>query len=263
MDALSSMATIAGYKAVLLAAEALPKMFPMFMTAAGTTKAAKVLVVGAGVAGLQAIATARRLGAMVSAYDIRPAVKEQVESLGAQFVEMELETGGAEGKGGYARAMDEEFYRTQRELMTKVVAESDAVITTAAVPGKKAPLLVTKEMVQGMAPGSVVVDLAAERSGNCEVTRADETVIEQGVAVLGPTNLPSTVPYHASQMYAKNISTLLLHLVKDEALKLDLEDEITRDTLVTYGGEVVQARVRELLGLSGETAVLKEVIGNE
>ena len=249
MDALSAMATVAGYKAVLLAAEALPKMFPMFMTAAGTVKAAKVLVVGAGVAGLQAIATAKRLGAIVSAYDIRPAVKEQVESLGAKFVEVEIDAGETEGKGGYAKAMTEEFYREQRELMAKVVAENDVVITTAAVPGKKAPLLVTAEMVEGMIPGSVVVDLAAERGGNCELTKSDETVVHRGVSVLGPTNLPSTVPCHASQMYSKNISTLLGHLVKDGVLELNLEDEITREMLLTYGGEVVQPRVRELLGM--------------
>ena len=259
MDALSSMATVAGYKAVLLAAEALPKMFPMFMTAAGTVKPAKVLVVGAGVAGLQAIATAKRLGAVVSAYDIRPAVKEQVQSLGARFVEMGLKAGEAEGKGGYAKAMTEEFYREQRELMAKVVAENDVVITTAAVPGKKAPVLVSGEMVKGMAPGSVVVDLAAERGGNCELTKPGETVVENGVTVLGPTNLPSTVPYHASQMYSKNIATLLVHLVKDGALELNLDDEITREMLVTHGGDVVQPRVRELLGLPEKAPQAQEV----
>jgi NAD(P) transhydrogenase subunit alpha len=259
MDALSSMATVAGYKAVLLAAEALPKMFPMFMTAAGTVKAAKVFVIGAGVAGLQAIATARRLGAVVNAYDIRPAVKEQVQSLGAKFVEMKLETGAAEDRGGYAKAMDDEFYRRQRELMGEVVAVSDVVITTAAVPGRKAPILVTEEMVKRMSPGSVIVDLAAERGGNCELSRPDETVVEHGVTVLGPTNLPSTVPYHASQMYARNITTLLLHLVKEGKLEPDLEDEITRETLVTRGGEVVQPRVREALGLSAEAAKTEEV----
>ncbi|MFH1420027.1 MAG: Re/Si-specific NAD(P)(+) transhydrogenase subunit alpha [Planctomycetota bacterium] len=258
MDALSSMATVAGYKAVLVAAEALPKMFPMFMTAAGTVKAARVLVVGAGVAGLQAIATAKRLGAVVSGYDIRPAVKEQVESLGARFVEMELQPGNAEGKGGYAKAMTEEFYREQRELLAKVVAENDVVITTAAVPGKKAPLLLTRDMVKGMAPCSVIVDLAAERGGNCELTRADQTVIEHGVTILGPTNLPSTIPYHASQMYAKNISTLLTHLVKDRIFELNLEDEITRETLLTHGGEVVQPRVRELLGLPEKASEKEE-----
>ncbi len=254
MDVLSSMATVAGYKAVLLAAEALPKMFPMFMTAAGTVRAAKVLVVGAGVAGLQAISTAKRLGAVVSGYDIRPAVKEQVESLGAKFVEMEINAGDAEGKGGYAKAMTEEFYSEQRKLMAKVVAENDVVVTTAAVPGKKAPLLVTKDMVKGMAPCSVIVDLAAERGGNCELTQAGETIVEEGVTIIGPTNLPSTVPYHASQMYAKNIATLLAHLVKDGVLALDMEDEITRDMLLTRGGDVVQPRVRELLGLPEEAA---------
>jgi len=249
MDVLSSMATVAGYKSVLLAAEALPKMFPMFMTAAGTVKAAKVFIVGVGVAGLQAIATARRLGAIVSAYDIRPAVKEQVESLGAKFVEMDLEAGGSEDKGGYAKAMDEEFYRKQRELMAKVVAENDVVITTAAVPGKKAPILVTGEMVSGMSAGSVIVDLAAERGGNCELSKAGETVVENGVTILGPMNLPSTVPFHASQMYAKNITTLLLHLVKEGKLDLSTEDEITREMMVTHDGEIVHARVREVFGL--------------
>ena len=263
MDALSSMATIAGYKAVLLAAEALPRMFPMFMTAAGTTKAAKVLVVGAGVAGLQAIATARRLGAVVSAYDIRPVVKEQVESLGARFVELKLHADDAEDRGGYARAMDEEFYRQQRELLSQVVAGSDVVITTAAVPGKKAPVLITEEMVKGMAPGSVLVDLAAERGGNCALTKADQTVVEGGVTILGPTNLPATVPYHASQMYAKNVSTLLLHLIDDGKLKLDLEDEITGEMLVTHGGDVVQPRVRALLGLTENITNRKEIGADE
>ena len=249
MDALSSMATIAGYKAVLLAAGALPRMFPMLMTAAGTITPARVFVVGAGVAGLQAIASARRLGARVEAYDVRPAVKEQVESLGATFVELPLETGGAEDAGGYAKAQDESFYRRQRETMTRVVAGSDVVITTALVPGKAAPILVTAEMVAGMAPGAVVVDLAAERGGNCELTQGDEVVVSpNGVTVLGPTNLTSTVPYHASQMYAKNISTLLLHLTKDGALALDLDDEITAGTLVSHEGRVVHPRVRELLG---------------
>jgi NAD(P) transhydrogenase subunit alpha len=207
MDALSSMATIAGYKAVLLAASASPRMFPMLMTAAGTISSARVFIVGAGVAGLQAIATARRLGAKVEAYDVRPAVKEQVQSLGARFVEMPLDTGDSEDTGGYAKAQDEAFYRRQREMMLKVVAGSDVVITTALIPGQKAPTLVTKEMVEGMAPGSVVVDLAAERGGNCELTRPGETVGIGGVSIFGPVNLPSTIPYHASQMYAKNITT--------------------------------------------------------
>ena len=254
MDALSSMATIAGYKAVLLAADTLPKMFPMFMTAAGTIKPAKVFVMGVGVAGLQAIATAKRLGAVVSAYDIRPAVKEQVESVGGKFVVLDLETGESEDKGGYAKAMDEEFYRKQRELMAKVVAEQDVVITTAAVPGRKAPILLTKEMVQGMPPGSVIVDIAAERGGNCELTRCGETTVEHDVTIIGPANLPSTVPYHASQMYAKNITTFLAHLVKEGKLELDLEDEITSGTLITRGGEVVHADVRELLGLENKPA---------
>lgn len=248
MDALSSMATIAGYKAVLLAAGALPRMFPMMMTAAGTVTPARVFVVGAGVAGLQAIASARRLGARVEAYDVRPAVKEQVESLGAAFVELPLETGAAEDAGGYAKAQDESFYRRQRETMTRVVANSDVVVTTALVPGRTAPVLVTADMVAGMARGSVVVDLAAERGGNCELTKGDETVVSpNGVTVLGPTNLPATVPYHASQMYAKNVSTLLLHLVKDGGLALDLDDEITAGALVSHEGRVVHPRVRELL----------------
>ena len=248
MDALSSMATIAGYKAVLVAAGALPRMFPMLMTAAGTIAPARVLVIGAGVAGLQAIASSRRLGAVVEAYDVRPAVKEQVLSLGAKFVEMPLETGQAEGKGGYAKEMGEEFYRRQRELMAAVVGRSDVVISTAAVPGKKAPILVTRDMVRAMPPGSVIVDLAAERGGNCEVTRPDETVVEHGVTVLGPTNLPSTVPYHASQLYSRNVVTLLLHLVKNGRMDLNLEDEITRDTLLCRNGEIASPAVRAALG---------------
>ncbi len=249
MDVLSAMATVAGYRAVLLGALALPKMFPMLMTAAGTVSPAKVFIVGAGVAGLQAIATARRLGAVVSAYDVRSAVKEQVQSLGAKFVEFELEAGDAEDQGGYARQMDEEFYRKQREMMARVLAETDLVITTAAVPGKKAPTLVTKEMVAGMPVGSVVVDLAAERGGNCELTQPGKTVTEGNVTILGPTNLPSEVPYHASQMYAKNIATFLLHLAKDGQLNIDLTDEITRETLVARDGKVVNPRVCELLGI--------------
>jgi NAD(P) transhydrogenase subunit alpha len=253
MDALSSMATIAGYKGVLMAADHLPRMFPMLMTAAGTLTAARVFIVGAGVAGLQAIATARRLGARVEAYDVRPAVKEQVQSLGARFVEMPLETADAEDKGGYAKAQDESFYRRQREMMLKVVASTDAVITTALIPGKKAPTLLTREMVEAMAPGSVVVDLAAERGGNCELTRPDEVVDHHGVTILGPSNPPALVPNHASQMYSKNITTFLAHLLgKDgaakSALSLDLSDEITRETLLTRDGAVVHARVNDLLG---------------
>ena len=252
MDALSSMATISGYKAMIMAADHLPRMFPMLMTAAGTITAAKVFVVGAGVAGLQAIAQARRLGAKVEAYDIRPAVKEEIQSLGARFVEIPLEAGDAQDKGGYAKAQDESFYRRQREMMLKVVAGSDVVVTTAVIPGKKAPILVTREMVEGMAPGSVLVDLAAERGGNCELTRADQVIIHNGVTILGPSNPPALVPYHASQMYSKNITTFLAHLLGKEgaakgALELDLSDEITRDTLLTRDGEVVHARVKELL----------------
>ena len=253
MDALSSMATIAGYKGVLLAADALPRMFPMLMTAAGTISAAHVFVMGAGVAGLQAISAARRLGAKVEAYDVRPAVKEQVQSLGAKFVELPLDAADAEDKGGYAKAQDESFYRRQREMMLKVVAGSDVVITTALIPGKRAPILVTREMVEAMAPGSVVVDLAAERGGNCELTRPDEVVSHRGVTIIGPSNPSALVPYHASQMYSKNITTFLTHLLgKDGAqqpsLKLSTADEITRETLLTQSGDVVHARVRELLG---------------
>ena len=247
MDVLSSMATIAGYKAVLLAADALPKMFPMMMTAAGTVAPARVFVVGAGVAGLQAIATARKLGAVVEAYDVRPAVKEQVESLGAKFVELELETASSEDAGGYAKELGEDFYKKQREMMLKVVAGSDVVITTAAVPGKKAPILVTAEMVQGMKPGSVIIDLAAERGGNCELTRPGEATIEGGITILGPVNLPASIPYHASQMYAKNITTFLLHLVDDGALEIDRGDEITAGTLITEGGKVVNEMVLEAM----------------
>jgi NAD(P) transhydrogenase subunit alpha len=249
MDVLSSMATIAGYKAVLLAAGALPRMFPLLMTAAGTVAAARVFVVGAGVAGLQAIATAKRLGAIVKAYDVRPTVKEQVQSLGGSFVEMELDAGDAEDRGGYAKAMGEEFYRKQREMMTAVLAGSDVVITTAAVPGKKAPTLVTESMVAGMAPGSVIVDVAAERGGNCELTQPGQTVEHGGVKILGPLNLPSEVPYHASQMYAKNVTTLLQHLVEEGQLTLDLTDEITAGITVTRGGEIVHPQVREVHGL--------------
>jgi NAD(P) transhydrogenase subunit alpha len=252
MDALSSMATIAGYKGVLLAANALPRMFPMLMTAAGTVSPARVFIVGAGVAGLQGIATARRLGAKVEAYDVRPAVKEQVQSLGAKFVELPLEAADAEDKGGYARAQDESFYRRQREMMLKVVAASDVVITTALVPGQPAPKLVTAEMVEAMAPGSVIVDLAAERGGNCELTRPDQTVVHRGVSIIGPSNPPALVPYHASQMYSKNITTFLLHLLgKDGAskptLSIDTADEIAQATLLTHAGNVVHRQVRQLL----------------
>jgi len=255
MDALSSMATVAGYKAALMAADSLNRMFPMLMTAAGTVAPARVLVIGAGVAGLQAIATARRLGAVVSAYDIRAAVKEQVESLGARFVELELESAGAEDKGGYAKDMGQDFYRRQQELLAGVLAQQNAVITTAAVPGKKAPVLITREMVSRMMPGSIVVDIAAERGGNCELTRPGETVEAGGVRILGPLNLASAFPYHASQLYARNIANFLGYLVKDGQLKLDREDEIVRETLVTWNGEVVHPRVRELTASPAGQAV--------
>lgn len=250
MDVLSSMATVAGYKAALLAAGALNKLYPMMITAAGTITPARVLVVGAGVAGLQAIATSKRLGAVVQAYDVRPAVKEQVESLGAKFVELELETGEAEMSGGYAQEMNEEFYRRQREMMKRVVAESDVVITTAAIPGKKSPILITEEMVKGMEPGSVIVDLAAEGGGNCELTKPDETIEAYQVMIIGPVNIASTVPFHASQMYAKNLTAFLKNMIDDGELLIDLKDQIIRDSLITHEGEVVNPRVRELLGLS-------------
>ncbi len=248
MDALSSMATIAGYKAVVLAACTMPRIFPMLMTAAGTLAAARVFVIGVGVAGLQALATAKRMGAITEAYDVRPAVKDQVESVGAKFVELPLETGAAEDKGGYAKALGEDFYRRQQELMTTVVARNDVVITTAAVPGKKSPLLITEAMVKAMKPGSIIVDLAAERGGNCELTRADETVVVNGVTILGPTNLVATVPNHASQLYSRNLTTFLRAIVKDGQLQLDRSDEIVKETLVTLKGEVVHSRVRDLLG---------------
>jgi len=249
MDALSSMGTICGYKAVLIAAETLPKIFPMLTTAAGTITPAKVLVIGAGVAGLQAIATARRLGAVVSAYDLRPAAKEQVQSLGGRFVELPIEAADAQDAGGYAKAQDEDFYRRQRELLAKVIAESDVVVTAAVVPGKKSPVLVTKEMVAGMAPGSVVVDLASERGGNCELTQPGELIVHHGVSVIGYFNFASTVPYHASQMYARNIAAFLQLMVKEGKLQLNLEDDIIKSTLVTLGGEVVNPRIREFFSL--------------
>jgi NAD(P) transhydrogenase subunit alpha len=249
MDALSSMGTICGYKAVVVAADKLPRLFPMLTTAAGTITPARVLVIGAGVAGLQAIATARRLGAVTSAYDLRPAAKEQVQSLGARFVELPLAALDAEDAQGYARAQDERFYERQRELLGRVVAESDIVITAAVIPGKTSPVLVTEEMVARMAPGSVIVDLAAERGGNCALTRAGELTMVHGVTLIGWFNLASTVPYHASQMYARNLSAFLLHLVRDGKLQLHPADEIIRDTLLTHGGAVVNARVREFFGL--------------
>jgi NAD(P) transhydrogenase subunit alpha len=246
MDALSSQASVAGYEAVLMAAGRLGKFFPMMMTAAGTVPPARVLVMGAGVAGLQAIATARRLGAVVSAYDVRPAVKEEVQSLGATFIELPLET--QEGEGGYAKEQSEEFLRKQRELIGEHVAGSDVVITTAAVPGRRAPLLVTGEMVKGMRPGSVIIDLAAETGGNVELTKAGEDVDVDGVTIIGTRNVPSTMPLHASQLYARNVANLLLHLVKDGAIVIDFEDEITKGCCVTYGGEIVNERARQMVG---------------
>jgi H+-translocating NAD(P) transhydrogenase subunit alpha len=249
MDVLSSMGTICGYKAVLIAADTLPRIFPMLTTAAGTITPARVLVIGAGVAGLQAIATARRLGAVVSAYDLRPASKEQVQSLGGRFVELPIEAKDAQDARGYGTAQDETFYARQRELLTRVVAESDVVITAAVIPGKKSPVLITADMVKGMAPGSVIVDLASERGGNCELTRTGETVKEHGVSIIGAINLASSVPYHASQMYARNVTTFLTYLMKDGKLQLNTQDEIIRETMVTHGGEVVNTRVREFFKL--------------
>ena len=254
MDALSSQANLAGYRSVLVAAASLAKAFPMMVTAAGTISPARVLVLGAGVAGLQAIATARRLGAIVEAYDVRPAVKEQVESLGARFLELALETGDAEDAGGYARVQSEEFLRKQRELLGQRVAAADVVITTALVPGSEAPRLVEEEAVRRMRPGSVIVDMAAEQGGNCACSRPDETVRVDGVTVLGPTNLPSEVAFHASQTYARNVTTFLEHLVKDGKLVLDLEDEITKGALLCHEGEITHPRVRELASGRGAQA---------
>ena len=254
MDALSTMAAISGYKAVLIAADTLPRIFPMMTTAAGTVTPARVLILGVGVAGLQAIATAKRLGSVVSAYDVRPAVKEQVQSLGGRFVELAIEAKDAQDARGYATAQGEDFYKRQRELLGKVVAEHDVVITTAVIPGKKAPVLVTAEMVQAMLPGSVIVDLAAERGGNCELTKSGETTIQHGVTLIGRVNLASTAPYHASQLYARNLTNFLLYIVKEQKLALNLDDEIMRDTLLTRGGEICNTRVREFFSLPALTA---------
>ena len=248
MDALSSMSSLAGYRAVLLAAEALPRIFPMLVTAAGTISPARVLVIGAGVAGLQAIATARRLGAIVEAYDTRPAVKEQVESLGARFVELDLDTQDAEAAGGYAKAQSDELYRRQREQLGRRVAASDVVITTALVPGQRAPVLIDEEAVRAMRAGSVIVDLAAEKGGNCACTQPDREVVAHGVRVLGPTNLASDLALNASQMYARNLVTLLLHLVHEGALRLDLSDEITKGALLTHEGAIANEAVRSRAG---------------
>jgi NAD(P) transhydrogenase subunit alpha len=249
MDARSSMGTICGYKAVLIAASTLPKIFPMLTTAAGTITPARILVIGAGVAGLQAVATAHRLGAVASAYDLRPATKEQVQSLGGRFVELPIEAKDSDDERGYGTAQDESFYARQRELLSRTVAENDVVITTAVVPGMKAPVLVTREMVKGMAPGSVIFDLAAERGGNCELTRVGQTVVEHGVTIIGRINVASQVPYHASQMYGRNITAFLLNLVKEGKLRPDSDDEIIRETLLTRGGEIVNRRVREFFAL--------------
>jgi NAD(P) transhydrogenase subunit alpha len=255
MDALTSMATAAGYRSVLLAAESLPKYLPMLTTAAGTIPPARVLVIGAGVAGLQAIATARRLGAVVSGYDMRPASKEQIASLGARFVELAIEAGQTQDARGYATAQDDTFYARQRELLGQVVAEQDMVITTAVVPGKRAPLLIPREVVHRMAPGSVIVDLAAERGGNCESTIAGETIVDRGVTVIGQINLASGVPYHASHMYARNITAFLLHLLKDGKLREDADDEIIRETMLTRAGKLVNERVRQFFALERESHV--------
>ena len=253
MDALSSMATCCGYKAVLLAAETSPRIFPMMTTAAGTITPARVFVIGAGVAGLQAISTARRLGAVASAYDMRPAAKEQVQSLGGRFVELPIEAKDAQDARGYGTAQDETFYARQRELLTKVVGESDIAITAAVIPGKKSPVLITADMVKGMAPGSVIVDLAAERGGNCELTQTGKTIVVNGVTIIGTINLASTVPYHASQMYARNLTNYLLYMVKDGRLQQNMQDEIIRETMITNNGEVVNARVREFFKMPART----------
>lgn len=247
MDVLSSQANLAGYLSVLLGAAQLPKILPMMTTAAGTIPPARVLILGAGVAGLQAIATAKRLGAVVSAYDVRPEVKQQIESLGGRFVELPIES--AVGEGGYAKQMSEEYYARQRELLGDVLAENDLVVTTAAVPGRKAPILVTQPMLEKMKAGSVVVDMAAERGGNCELTKAGETVVHQGIKILGPTNLASSVAYHASALYAKNITTFFLNMWKKEQLNIDKSDPIVAESILTENGEVTNPKVRQLLGL--------------
>ncbi|HXU45286.1 MAG TPA: Re/Si-specific NAD(P)(+) transhydrogenase subunit alpha [Thermoanaerobaculia bacterium] len=248
MDALSSQASIGGYKAVLLAAVHLPKYLPLLMTAAGTIKPAKVIVMGAGVAGLQAIGTARRLGAVVEVSDVRPAVKEQVESLGGRFIQLPmLEEMSGEGTGGYARQMGEDFLVRQREIVRQHLTTADAAITTALVPGKPAPLLLTRDMVEAMRPGSVIVDLAIEQGGNCELSEADREIVHDGVRILAPSNLPATMPQDASTLYARNVLALLLHIAKKGELALDPEDEIVRGTLLTHAGRVVHGPTAELL----------------
>ena len=253
MDVLSSMATIAGYRAVLHAAYQLPRMFPLNMTAAGTLSAARVFIIGAGVAGLQAAATAKRLGAIVSAYDVRPDCREQVESVGARFVELELEAEDAEDAGGYAKEQTEDFLTRQRDFMAEVASEHDIIITTAAIPGRQSPLLLTSDAVHGMGHGSVIVDLAAERGGNCAETQADQTIVVDGVTIMGPTNLPSEIPYHASQMFGNNVTNLLLHLISEEGeIELDLEDDIVAGCLISKEGEIVNQRIGDLLGVAVE-----------
>jgi len=254
MDALSAMSTVAGYKAVLLAASSLPKFFPLLMTAAGTVTPAHVFVIGAGVAGLQAIATAMRLGAVVEAYDTRPAVKEQVESLGAKFADLGLEPIDAEAKSGYAKAQTEEFYKKQQEMMIRYVTAADAVIPTALIPRQRAPVLITEEMVRGMRPGSVIIDLAAEQGGNCALTEPGQEVVKYGVVIIGPLNLPSTMPFHASQMYARNATNFLAHLLKDGVIHLDLSDELTRSPLVTHQGEILHEAVKTRLSSVGKVS---------
>lgn len=250
MDVLSSMATLAGYKAVLMGASAAPRIFPMLMTAAGTLQPARVLIMGVGVAGLQACATAKRLGAVVEAYDVRPAAREQILSVGAKPVELDLDTGESEGAGGYAKEQGEDFLRRQRELMTEVVAQQDIIITTAAIPGAKSPILVTEDMVKAMKPGSVIVDLAAERGGNCDLTEQGKTVVAHHVTILGPENVPSELAYHASQMLGKNMQTLLELILDDEGnLSLDFNDEIVAGTVVAHKGEVPHPHMRKLLKL--------------
>ncbi|MDB2547881.1 Re/Si-specific NAD(P)(+) transhydrogenase subunit alpha, partial [Porticoccaceae bacterium] len=250
MDVLSSMATLAGYKAVLMGASAAPRIFPMLMTAAGTLQPARVLIMGVGVAGLQACATAKRLGAVVEAYDVRPAAREQILSVGAKPIELDLDTGESEGAGGYAKEQGEDFLRRQRELMTEVVAQQDIIITTAAIPGAKSPILVTEDMVKAMKPGAVIVDLAAERGGNCDLTEQGKTVMAHDVTILGPENVPSELAYHASQMLGKNMQTLLELILDEEGnLNLDFNDEIVAGTVVAHQGEVPHPHMRKLLNL--------------
>ena len=250
MDALSSQATVAGYRAALIAAQELPRFFPMLTTAAGTVRPAKVLVLGAGVAGLQAIATTRRLGAIVQAFDVRSAVKEQIESLGARFLELDMGLEDAEAAGGYARQLTDEEQQKQRELLAEEIGKMDVVISTAAVPGRRAPLLVTEQAVKNMRPGSVIVDLAAETGGNCELTEPDQTVVKEDVTIAGPFNLASTMPDHASSLYARNVQSLLELMVDEGELKLDFEDEIIKGACITRDGEIVHEGARSAAGVT-------------